>query len=131
MSTVLLSFTSVDDNFQVRMYTVNVPEHTQKEIISTLSLSGNRDFVLSHGRFSDFTPHNKELLENILSNPKLDLKALSLDDLVFLCAVFHNLNLKARLLTIAQFTINNHSISFEDLKERARESKYRMIIYAK
>ena len=127
---VLLSFTSVDENYRVTMHFIDLPEQVQKEIVLSLSLSGNDEFVLSHGRIVNFDNHHKEILEKTF-NGNTNFQRLTLNDLVLLCAVFHNLNLKQRMLPIAQFTIDNHKISFEDLKERAKDHKYRMTIFAK
>lgn len=127
---VLLSFTSVSEDYHVTMHFVDLSEQIQKEIASSLSLSGNDVFVLSHGRIVNFDSHHKEILEETF-NDNINLQKLSLDDLVLLCAVFHNLNLNQRMLPVAQFTINNHKISFEDLKEKIKDLKYRITIFTK
>ena len=90
-------------DWQPSMHFYDLSEQIQKEIIHSLELEDNKEFVLSYSRFVDFTvDHHSKLLDHVFNtvvnniqenktqhgltytfvNP--DLFLVSLDDLVFI-----------------------------------------------
>lgn len=151
MSTVKLIFNTLDEaNFQ--MYFYELPLLIQEEIIKSLELEGSNEFVLAFSSFLNYdNVHHREILDHVFNNVPKNLteykvpygvsfhfterdeylELLTLDDLTFICAVLHNLNLKKYLLPICKLTMNTSNLTFEEIKERSKSDTFKMAIFAK
>jgi hypothetical protein len=152
MVVIKLSFTTVTDDGDVSIHLYDLPENVQIEIIDSLELEGFDEFIVSFPRFVDFNKeHHSKILDHIfgpyidnvimvntergltskLSTPDLYLESLSLDDLIFVCGLFHGLNFKKYLIPLISIVKEKHKIGFNQLKELAKASKFKMVVYAK
>lgn len=131
MSTVKLSFNSLNDSGKFQIYIFDIPIQIQKEIIQELELP-NGEIILSFSRFVDFNKeHHGKIIDSILSNIGSINPNWSLDDYIFVCAVFHNLNLKKYLIPAINLAMINFGIGFDELKEKCKSDTYKMGIFGR
>lgn len=153
MTFIKLNFLTFTDNGQNSMYLFEMPQEIQNEIVNNLNLKDHNEYICSFSRFVDFdNDHHMPIVNHIFNNLpnniiripnnndivtynliKADefLENLLLDDLIFVCAIFHNLDLKKYLLPIVKLTMKKHNISFNDLVDTVKNEKYKMNIFAK
>jgi len=149
ITTVKLKFITLTDSKSFLVCVYELSRDIQKEIIEYLELDQYREFVLSFSRFVDFDRnHHIELLDHlfnilpknverqqvsayILRNPDDYFEKLELTDLIFLCAILHNLNLKKYLVPLSEITIKKYSIKLPELANAAKDQKYKMNIFWK
>lgn len=150
-----LSFVTLQDNGCIDHDLHNIPTQIMNDIIDNLELSKNKEYVIS---FSSFVDYNKEfhgkaikyLLHNMSNNIERTVvsedpinyqvtysfkdinnvtESLDTEQLKFLCAILHNLNLKKYLVPCVILLSNE--FEFDEIKDFCKDPLYKMTIFAK
>ena len=147
-----LSFITFDSNVEFTVY--DVPMEIENEISDALSLDRTKRFIISFSRFVDFdkTYHGKaieyflnhisnNLERKVVSEDELNFqvtysfknadnvtKTLDIEQLKFLCAVFHHLDLKKYLVALSVLLIKD-LIKFDDLKVFCKDDRFGINIF--
>jgi hypothetical protein len=51
--------------------------------------------------------------------------------MMFLCAILHNLNLKPWLLAIIKILMDNFKLQFEEIKSHGKDDRFKMTVFIK
>ena len=148
-------FHNKDNTYEFEFDLHNIPTHITNEIMESLNLDPSKLYVLAFSRFVDYnkTYHGKAInywLHNIHSNIQMipmDKNApekgftymfkergivtsiLDMEQIKFLCAVFHQLNLKKYLLLFIDFLLDKYE--FSEIKVMCKDEVYKMDIFCK
>ena len=136
-------------------FTYPIPELLISMINENNGLPPDQPYILSFGRFVDFQEsyHGKALtyffehminnLQRIVvgetsTNYEVSYKftnthnTLDKEQLLFLCALLHHVNLKSYLLATISLVLKSYvNTSFENIKDYAKSSKFNMQIFTK
>ena len=151
-TSISLSFVewSGDDPLGIRLYPLT--NNIRDELFQLMDLPKDaHELIFSFGRFSEFKieKHTKildHMFQNVsknilriemggplvsykLAQPDSYLESLPLDDLIFLCGIFHNLNVKKYLMVLTHIILSKHQLSFEQIVQRAKSDTFKMTIY--
>lgn len=138
----------VDFNFKFFQY--EIPEAFSQNI----NIGVSKPCVISFGRFIDFDEkvHGEainfmftnmdKLCRNIIGedndnykvtykfvNREHLIKNLSVDQMLFLCGILHNIDAKNILVALIDILIINYNINFDNIKQFAKDDKFTMKIY--
>jgi hypothetical protein len=122
--------------------------------METMNLPPDADYIFSFGRFVDFNENIHGKAMNYLFDKTNHIKKevvgeddatyhvtykfanredfveyLSKDQMLFLCAVCHNLNLKSYLSAIIEILMNDLKLSFDDIKTYSKDDSFTMQIF--
>jgi hypothetical protein len=114
----------------------------------------NNSYIFSFGMFSDFDTeiHGKaikylfnndnKLIRTIVDEDEYNFRVtytfenkenikhnLNENQMMFLCAILHNLNLKTYLVAMLDVLLENKTINFDDIKTYAKDDKFNMKIF--
>ena len=151
-----LSFITIDSSENDFTFDLHdIPEQITNEIILSLELDHEKQYVIS---FPSFTDYNKEIHGKAIKyffhdackhitrkvvgedqlneqvtysfeNEKLVNDNLNHDQLKFLCAIFHKLNLKKYLVSCLGLLLDKYK--FNEIKDHCKNEMYKMIIFHK
>lgn len=145
----------ISDSYNFEFDLHNIPSNISSEIMDSLNLDSNKLYVLAFSRFVDYdkTYHGTAInywLYNIHSNMqmipmdknspekgvtyifkdrKLITNNLDMEQIKFLCAVFHQLNLKKYLILFIDFLLDKYE--FPEVKAMCKDEVYKMQIFCK
>jgi len=152
-----LSFNTLIDNgeMQMQFWRYDIPHEITMDLINSLELDSDKEHVLSFSRFIDFdVKYHGTSIEYFLTNMELDrqvvsedsdnfqvsyalknpaniIKELDLDQMLFLCSVFHALNLKKYLVSVLSILMNTYNLKFDDIKQKCKSESFKLNIFYK
>lgn len=150
-----LSFTTLKDDGDFELYTYSLPKHLTDLVSTTFNLDKENNYVLAMPNFYDYDDtYYKPIIEYFINDLSQDLEKIILgedeknyevtynlkndisdrfeiDQLLFLTAILHNLDLKPELIVIIKILMNKHNMNFKDIKEICKSETLRISIYEK
>lgn len=147
-----ISFVTLTENVEFTQYELS--QQIETEIRDCMDLDQNKEFIICFSRFVDFNKeyHGKafeyflntmseNLERHVVGEDTLNyqvtysfknaddvMNQLNVEQLKFLCAVFHHLNLKKYLVACCVLLIKD-IIKFEDLKEFCKSDTFKIAIF--
>lgn len=156
-----IAFVKLDNNGYCRMLTYSVSDDLKLEIKNNLKLQDGKEYTFAFESFIEFEAsyHGKALIylfknttlskhittdnndsptlltENNIAYTFNDIKNvkqnLDKNQMLFLCAILHNLNMQSYLAALIPIMMNDFKMKFDDIKQYTKSDKLKMKVYCK
>lgn len=151
-----LSFPTLRPDGHVPMYVHEIPEKISERIAENLELETDKKYILSFSRFVDYDPLIHGLaIQYFLSKMENDIERkvvgedtenykvsylfkntekmdiLEKEQILFLCGVFHQLDLKTFLLPCVAYLMQKYALKFVDIKNKCKSDSFKLNILIK
>lgn len=142
---------------QAIFFTYRIPLYCQSMISEYLNLTIQHEYMFTFGSFLDFNQgtygkavdylfehmvfklerkvvgenENEYQVSYDFSNKDEIIKELDSEQMLFLAAILHNLNMKPELLAITKILMDELNMSFDHIKAYGKSDRFKMSIYTK
>jgi len=151
-----LSFVNIVDSYAI-FFAYDIESDVIALIKQNMDLPSDKEYVFSFGRFVEFDKDlhgsaikyffdcaSKNIQREVVgeddqnyqvsykfANRKVIRENLNKDQMLFLCGIFHNLNLKSYLSALTDILMNDFGLQFDNIKSYAKDDSFSMKIYVK